>query len=237
MFREKFINGELVYYSDLIPELEHYFTTRAVNVEDNFALHCEYLGISEDNFIHPTQTHSTNVEFARNGAKEYPNTDGLILTNFEQGIYLRFADCTPVILYDKKANIGAIAHAGWRGTVGRIAPKTVNEMIEYSKSDIKDFYAVIGASIGQCCYQVGTDVTEAVKNSVNDCSNLITNDNKIDLKGINARQLTEMGIPKENIDICPFCTSCRNDLFYSYRKENGTDKRHNAVIKLKRATA
>jgi copper oxidase (laccase) domain-containing protein len=80
-------------------------------------------------------------------------------------------------------------------------------------------------------------VIATVKKSVKDTSNLITQDNRIDLKGVNARQLTEIGIPAENIDICPFCTSCRSDLFYSYRKENGTDKRHNAIIKLKRATA
>ena len=205
MFREKKTDTGLVYYSDLLNGIEHYFTTRESNVEDNVS--------------------------------DYPDTDSLILNNHNQAIYLRFADCTPVIIYDKKANIGAIAHAGWRGTVEGIVPKTVNKMRELTNSDINDYYIAIGPAIGQCCYQVGEEVITAVKKSVKDESNLITPDNRIDLKGVNARQLTEIGIPEENIDICPFCTSCRSDLFYSYRKENGTDKRHNAIIKLKRATA
>ena len=53
----------------------------------------------------------------------------------------------------------------------------------------------------------------------------------VDLKGINARQLQEVGV--EKIDICPYCTSCNNDLFFSYRKENKTTNRHSAVIKLR----
>ncbi len=237
MFREKKTDTGLVYYSDLLNGIEHYFTTRESNVEDNFDGWCKYLGIDDTSFIHPTQTHTPNIQTAVIGVSDYPDTDSLILNNHNQAIYLRFADCTPVIIYDKKANIGAIAHAGWRGTVEGIVPKTVNKMRELTNSDINDYYIAIGPAIGQCCYQVGEEVITAVKKSVKDESNLITPDNRIDLKGVNARQLTEIGIPEENIDICPFCTSCRSDLFYSYRKENGTDKRHNAIIKLKRATA
>lgn len=234
MFKEKFISGKKVFYSDLIPELEHYFTTRGITVDEDFEGNRKYLKV--DSLIHPSQTHSSNVDFAKVGKSDYPNTDALILTNFEQGLYLRFADCTPVILYDKKANIGAIAHAGWRGTVARIVPKTVKKMLEYSTTNITDIYAVIGPAISQCCYQVGQEVIDGVKSSINNTTGLITEDFYIDLKGINSQQLLEIGVPKENIDICPFCTACRNDLFYSYRKENGTPNRHNAVIKLKKAT-
>lgn len=80
---------------------------------------------------------------------------------------------------------------------------------------------------------MGLEVVDKISKTIAIKSDFITNDNKIDLKGGNAQQLIEMGVPKNNIDICHFCTSCRNDLFYSYRKENGTSYRHNAVIKLK----
>ena len=63
--------------------------------------------------------------------------------------------------------------------------------------------------------------------TVTDRENLSLNRN-VDLKRINARQLEEIGV--EKIDICPYCTSCNNDLFYSYRKENGTKERHYAVM-------
>lgn len=237
MIKEKYINKKPVFYSTLIPELEHFFTTRDINVDEYQNTVCDYLQIDNNNLINPTQTHSSNIDFAKEGKNNYPDTDSLILTNFEQGIYLRFADCTPVILYDKKANIGAIAHAGWRGTVNSIVPKTVKKMLDYTKSDIKEIYAVIGPAIGQCCYQVGEEVINAVKLSVKNTDGLITKDRFLDLKKVNKQQLTETGVPTENIDVCDFCTACNNDLFYSYRKENGTDKRHNAVIKLKRANA
>ena len=231
MFREKLIENGKIYYSDLLPQLEHFFTTRDTNVDENRTVICNYLRIEPENLINPTQTHSSNVDFAKVGVTDYPDTDALILDNSEQALYLRFADCTPVILYNKKTNIAAIAHAGWRGTAEKIVVKTVQKMID-NNSDTDDIYAVIGPAIGICCYEVGNEVIEKMKNTISDYEGVITDDNHIDLKGINARQLKEAGVLEKNIDICPFCTSCRNDIFYSYRKENGTPYRHNAVIKL-----
>ena len=140
MFIQKEIDGQKVFYSDILPELEHYFTTRGVNI-DSFSTS---LGIKNENLIHPIQTHSSNISFAQIGVSEYPDTDALILTNFYQALYLRFADCTPVILYDNKSNIAAVAHAGWRGTVASIVPKTVSKMLEYANSSVEDIFAVIG---------------------------------------------------------------------------------------------
>ena len=113
MFREKNIGAGKVFYSDLLSNLEHFFTTRetvlrskevGVDVDKNIKSVCEYLKISNDNLISPNQTHSSNVEFVKVGINDYPETDALILTNMEQAVYLNFADCVPVILYDKNAN-------------------------------------------------------------------------------------------------------------------------------------
>lgn len=230
MFKEKVVGNGKVFYSDLVPELEHFFTTKesSLNSEENKKLTAKYLGIDVNDLINPTQTHSSNVEIARLGINNYPETDALILTNKEQAVYLRFADCVPVIIYDKSQNIAAISHAGWRGTVARIVPKTIEKM----QADISNLYVIIGPAISSCCYSVGEEVITGIKNSVKDSSKLFT-DNFVNLKLTNAQQAIELGVPKENIDICPFCTSCRNDLFFSYRKENGTTNRHNAVIKLR----
>lgn len=234
MFYFEKINGKEVLKSDMLSEITHFFTTRESViktkepefkklVEENLALFKNYLGVKE--FVHPQQTHSANVDFARVGKLDYPETDALILTNKEQAIFLNFADCTPVILYDTKQKIGAISHAGWRGTAQRIAPKTVEVM----QSDPKDIIAVIGPAISMCCYNVGEDVFEQLKATVKDFSGL-SKGLFVDLKGINARQLEEIGV--EKIDICPYCTSCDNNKFFSYRKENATTNRHSAVIRL-----
>lgn len=234
MFYFDTIQGKTILKSDFLNGVEHFFTTRETIikskeadmsdlVEENKKLICDYLKIKE--LIHPSQTHSANIDFAQTGKFVYPETDGLILNNKEQAIFLNFADCTPVILYDIKQKIGAISHAGWRGTAQKIAPKTVEKM----NSNPKDIIAVIGPAISLCCYEVGEEVFEQLKATVNNFDGL-HNGKKVDLKGINARQLEEIGV--EKIDICPYCTCCNNDLFFSYRKENGTTNRHSAVLKL-----
>ena len=237
MFQEKVLPIGKVFYSDLIPELEHYFTTReSFLTSENRATLANYFGIDEINLISPTQTHSSNIDIATIGKIDYPETDAIILTNKEQAVYLNFADCTPIILFDKKNNTGAIAHAGWRGTVACIAQKTAEKILEINReTKYRNLYAVIGPSISSCCYNVGEDVITGVTKSVNNVEGLFyKKDDKVfvDLKEVNKRQLEELGIPSENIDICPYCTSCNNDLFFSYRKENGTTNRHNAIIKL-----
>lgn len=196
--------------SDYLEGVEHFFTTRKYT--------CPLEGIM------PEQTHSDHIEFV-DERTEYPDTDALIVTKPGQVIRLKFADCTPIILYNPKTQTGAIAHAGWRGTAAKIGVKT----IEKAGGNPEDFIAVIGPAIGLCCYEVSKEVKEKLLKTVHDTTGLFNNRN-VDLKGINAQQLQELGVKK--IDVCPYCTSCNNDLFYSYRKENGTSNRHYAVLKL-----
>ncbi len=246
MFYFDEINGKKILKSSVLSGLSHFFTTRETViktkepdfeeiVEKNKKDVCEYLGIDERNLIHPSQTHTSNVDIARVGVSSYPDTDGLILNNKEQAVFLNFADCTPVIIYDPVQRIAAVSHAGWRGTAGQIAAKTVQKMRDKFYSDPADLKAAIGPAISFCCYNVGEDVYRQLMVSVRNCENLseIRQGNIfVDLKGINKRQLIEAGLKIENIDVCPFCTVCNNDLFFSYRKENATTNRHSAVVKL-----
>ena len=220
MFYFEETNGYKVLKSDLGVNygVNHCFTTRGLT--PSLALP---LG-GGTSLITPQQTHSDHVEFVDERV-DYPDTDGLIITKKNIPIALRFADCTPLIFYDTKQKIGAISHAGWRGTVQKIGPKTIFKM----QSNPKDIIAIIGPAIGLCCYEVSDDVRGKLLETVKDTRNLIQGKN-VDLKQINKRQLEEIGVVK--IDICPYCTSCNNDLFYSYRKENGTSERHYALLML-----
>ena len=114
MFYFDKIYGKSILKSDLISDIKNFFTTRESvikssepdmeeAVKKNKELICEYLGV--DGLISPVQTHSSNVQYAEIGKTEYPDTDALILTNNKQAVFLNFADCTPVILYDKKQHI------------------------------------------------------------------------------------------------------------------------------------
>ena len=246
MFYFEKIDGKRILKSDFIKNAQAFFTTRDICICDKGTVvnaNCtvvqnrqqvaEYLNVTPANFIYPTQTHSTNIKLATVSQKEYPETDGLILTKPDLAIFLNFADCTPVILYDEKQNIGAVSHAGWRGTAGKIAGMTVEKMKNEFNSNPSDIVALIGPAIGFCCYDVGEDVFEKLSKTVTDFSGLYEiREGKIfvDLKNINKRQLEEAGIGR--IDVCSYCTVHNNDLFYSYRNENKTTLRHSAVLKL-----
>lgn len=244
MFYFEKINGKNILKSDLIKNAQAFFTTRDIclcdkgekispDIENNKKIIANYLKINKKNLISPTQTHSANIDIAIETTHDYPDCDALILMQKDLGIFLNFADCTPIILYDEKQNIGAITHAGWRGTAQKIAQLTVEKMgVNFgSKSD--DIVAVIGPAIGYCCYNVGEEVYEKLATTVKDFSGLSEiREGKIfvDLKNINKRQLQDIGI--EKIDVCPYCTVHDNDKFFSYRNENATTKRHSAVLKL-----
>lgn len=244
MFYLDKLHGKTIMKTDILEGLTHYFTTRECLIkskepemqniiEENRKMFCEELGITQENFIYPEQRHTDTVAVAELGKTYYPEADALILTNHEQAVFLNFADCTPLIAYDKKQNIGAVIHAGWKGTVGRIGTKTILKMMDDFNTDIRDVRVAIGPAISVCCYEVKEDVFNMSMVSVKNNKGLYEiRDGKIyvNLKEINKRQLEELGV--KYIDVCPYCTSCNNDLFYSYRKEGETTNRHSAIIKL-----
>jgi len=217
------INGFRILKSDLFNEINHCFTIKTIPYLNSYDWSKIVFPFAEKT-ISPQQTHSDEIDYI-DKRFDYPNTDGLILTQKNIVISLRFADCTPLIFYDTKQKIGAISHAGWRGTAQKIGPKTILKM----NSNPRDVKVLIGPTIGVCCYEVSTDVKNKLLATIIDTTNLAANNN-VDLKQINKRQLEEMGVNK--IDVCSYCTSCNNDLFYSYRKENGTNNRHFAMLML-----
>ena len=241
MFYFDEICGKKVLKSDLL-KAEHFFTTRESVIKtkepeleqlvaDNKKDFCDYLKV--DKLITPSQTHTTNVEIVDFSRESYPDTDGLILKDKGCAVFLNFADCTPVIIFDEQKQIGAVSHAGWRGTAGQIAVKTVEKMVSKFNCKPENMTALIGPAISMCCYDVGEEVFEKLKLTVKDFDGLSeVRDGRIfvDLKGINRQQLIECGV--ENIDVCPYCTCCDNDMFFSYRKENATTNRHSAILKI-----
>ena len=107
-------------------------------------------------------------------------------------------------------------------------------MVEEFGSKLTDLKAAIGPAISFCCYNVGEDVLEKLLSTISHTEGVWENRNGeyfVDLKEINRRQLNEAGV--EQVDVCPYCTVCDNDMFFSYRKEQATTNRHSAVLKLK----
>ena len=82
-------------------------------------------------------------------------------------------------------------------------------------SDPKDLIAAFGPAIRQCCYEVGSEFLEYFPGLVK------TNKSKLffDLAGAAVFELGNSGVLRKHIYDSSLCTSCRNDEFFSYRKE------------------
>ena len=244
MFYFDKFQGKRVLKSTLLDDSDCFFTTR------DFVLTCadrtDLKEVCEENrnllkkelqckeITTAKQTHSDHIKIIEENNYFYDDTDALISNKENSLLLMNFADCVPIILYSKKDNTGAIVHAVWRGTASEILKKTIIKMRDELNVQPKDITALIGPSIGKCCFETDYDVFEQlVKNKSN--TQLYKEKNSkyyIDLKELNNIQLKELGV--ENIDICSYCTCCMSDIFFSYRKEKGITARHSAIVKIKR---
>jgi len=115
----------------------------------------ESLQIPATSIMIPRQTHSTNVRWV-DFAGEIPDTDAVITEMPGLCIAVKTADCIPVLLFDQRQHRIAAVHAGWRGTVGRIVEKTLQQM----QSRAEDLSAIIGPGISLESFEVGDEVYE-----------------------------------------------------------------------------
>lgn len=214
-------------------------------VRENRLLFAHSLLLNAKDIVSPKQVHGTHVmrigkEHAGLGAKDYESaiddTDALITNEPNLPILLCFADCTPIIFVDPEKKVVGIAHAGWKGTAGRIAAKTVEAMRENFGSMPDKILAAIGPSISKSVYEIGEDVAKIFQENFSYSDKFLTkteNKYRLDLWEANRKILLEAGVRAYNIEIAGVCVYEENSWYYSYRKENGTTGRIGAIIALK----
>jgi hypothetical protein len=180
------------------------------------------------------------------------NEPGLLLT-------VQVADCVPIFLADKKRHAIAAIHSGWRGTLQRIAEKALGRMQMEFGTRPQDVIAALGPGIGQCCFEVGPEVAAEYAAKFPDArewfqgpfDSLARGDNDpnwlpwltmrppghqppaprvhLDLIAANRSTLSAAGVPAGNIVSSEFCTACRTDLFFSFRRERVTGRMMAAI--------
>lgn len=172
------------------------------------------------------QMHSADVRTVRDREDARSDEERCdALTTAAPGVLLavKSADCVPVILGDKRTGACAAAHAGWRGTVACIVERTLERMSAEYGTRAEDVRAAIGPAAGACCYEVGAEVIDAFRSNFEDADSLFQPTREghalIDLQRANRSQLIRAGVREERIHTAPFCTMCRTDLFFSYRRE------------------
>ncbi len=193
------------------------------------------MGVAPDEVVTCYQVHSAAVAPVglRHGGQVIPATDGLMAAE-PVALFLRFADCVPIVLYDPVRHAAALVHAGWRGTAARIAAAGVARMAEQYGSRPGDILACIGPSIGPCCYRVGDDFVQAMTALWPEARAYIaTRDGALhaDLWEMNRRQLLDAGVA--NVEVARICTACRHDEFFSHRADGGRTGRFAALVRLR----
>lgn len=238
-------------------------------VERNRAAFLRELGATHNRRLWPLvtlrQIHSSIIHCVSSLPSTQLAGDGLITRTPELLLGIQTADCIPIILADRKREAVGVFHAGWRGTLSRIAEKGVGEMQRWFGTTARDLMAAIGPGIGGCCYHVGVEVRHSFESQFEYAADLFHETREsdpvrekypmlflsarapghsdlpgkifLDLPQANRRQLLSAGVPAKNISVSSLCTACRVDLLFSHRAEKGITGRMMSVAGIKETPA
>lgn len=219
-------NGLLIKTSTVLSGVRHGFSTRTGGVSpapwdslnlgvgrgddmdrvrENYHRFCAVLGTDEHRAVLSKQVHEDNVrhvtaEDCGKGLfreRDYTSVDAMITDTPDIPLVVFSADCGIILLYDPVRRAVGAAHAGWRGAAAGIVYKTVRRMQETFGTDPRALRDALGREAEPYITRRGQKW-------------------HVDLKGVNARWLEKAGVTQ--IDMCPDCTACRPDLYWSHRR-------------------
>ena len=157
------------------------------------------------------------------------DNDAMITNEKDLCLFLFAADCVPILFYDPEKNIIGAAHAGWKGTLKKIASETVLIMKNEFGCNPEDMIACLGPSISVDNYEVGDDVVEEALSVFGKKEDYLIYNSKskkyhFDLWFTNKKILLDTGIKEENIQIADMCTYHHTDKFFSARRQKNTGR-------------
>lgn len=160
--------------------------------------------------------------------------EGDALISNQPGVTLsvRTADCLPVLMADIGNRAIAAVHAGWRGTLLEIVPRTVQAMAEQFGTRPDDLVIAVGPGIGACCFEVGPEVAIQFSALFPERGDLEQR-TKVDLLETNVRLLGRNDGRMRQIATSGLCSCCRPDLFHSYRRDREEAGRMVSVIRIR----
>jgi len=182
------------------------------------------------------QSHSAVVVVADSPRDGNVRVRADILVSDQPGVtlFMRFADCVPILLFDPKARAVGLVHAGWLGTVRKAVEAAVKAMNEKYGSRPQDIRAGVGPSIGSDHYPVGPEVIEQVRQAFGAAADRHLHRQNgttyFDLWSANQTLLEGVGV--RSIEISGICTACHLEDWYSHRGERGQTGRFGALVAL-----
>jgi YfiH family protein len=222
-------------------------------VEQNRRRFQKALGAEAMPLVALSQIHSDIIHVVHAAPEQTLQGDALVTTTPGLLIAVQAADCIPILLADPEHRVVAAIHAGWRGTLKRIAEKTVGRMRMLFGTQPEKIIAAIGPGIGRCCYEVGPEVVKEFASQFENARDwfegpydaLSSGEDpnplpwltmippghqpppptvQLDLHAANRGILESAGVAAKNISVSELCTSCRTDLLFSYRREKITGR-------------
>lgn len=214
-------------------------------VLENRRRFCAALGVEARHMVCGEQLHTARVAVvgraemgcgALAADTALPATDALVTAAPGVPLVAFFADCVPLFLYDPVRHTAALVHAGWRGTAAGIGRETVRTLERRFNTAPADVHAVVGPSVGPCCYRVGPEVAaEFVRTFGADAGVVVRGDDgapRVDLWRANRLVLTGAGLSPAHIHDTGLCTACHAGTFFSYRAARGHTGRLAALMML-----
>lgn len=197
----------------------------AALVATNRARALDALGAAEGVVARLHQVHGTDVRRARAEPQE---GDALVTDDPRFVLTIMTADCYPILLADEAAGVVGAAHAGWRGTLGGVAARTV-EAMEALGARRERIVAAIGPGIAAERYPVGEDVARSFERAFGEA---VVRQNggapHLDLLRANASVLHEAGVAPERVWSCGRCSTEPD--FFSFRRDAGRTGRMWSVV-------
>ena len=183
------------------------------------------------------QVHRTKIlcaEKPREPGTLHTKADGILTDKEDITLFMRFADCVPILLMDPVKNVIGIIHAGWQGTSQKIAQAAIKKMQDCYQTRPEDILAGIGPSICQQCYEVGPEVKNAFMENFGESAKGFFknkgNHSFLDLWKANQETLRDAGVTQ--IETSGICTACHLDDWFSHRAEGGRTGRFGVLMKI-----
>ncbi len=230
--------GRILRCEPLSARASHLFTSRDASFRGpeaagDYDRLAASFGLTRRECVVVKQVHGRAVLVVRPGTSPEPiEADAIVSTDPSRVIAVRIADCVPILIADAGGRVVAAVHAGWRGTCAGVAGATV-EAIRTLRVEPDDLMAVLGPSIGPCCYRVDERVRAAFPAS--DWERWAATDGpehwRLDLWRANRDQLVSAGVPASAIHVAGLCTAHHLESCFSYRAEGPDGGRMVAAIR------
>jgi polyphenol oxidase len=210
---------------------------RSNNIENRARMFSAF-GRPVDSLFDVWQVHSTTLIVAdqpRPLDEPHQKADIIMTNRPEITLFMRFADCVPIFLFDPVQNAISLVHAGWKGSAAKIAAIAVKAMTDIYGCNPQNILAGIGPSIGPDHYEVREDVLLPIREAFNSQSDELFSKRNgkvcLNLWKTNQLALEEAGV--RNIQTAEICTACHTDDWFSHRMEHGKTGRFGALFALK----